>query len=109
VDPRLKDLILGLLVQDPLQRLGCLANGVKDVCEHQAYQQAAAADGVGDGDDDDDDHKAFDWEAMKRFEMKAPWVPDLSGGAKDVSNFDDIYDDEEEDIVPFDGDAMFDF
>jgi len=101
VDTRLKDLTCKLLTQDPSQRFGCLANGVKDVAQHQAYRKGDVKDGGG--------KEAFDWSAMRSGHMKAPWVPDLSGGLKDVSNFDDIYDDEEEDIVPYDGDVVFDF
>ena len=42
--------------------------------------------------------------------MDAPWVPDLSASdPKDVHHFDDIYDEEEEDIYPYDGDVAFDF
>jgi serine/threonine protein kinase len=50
----------------------------------------------------------FDWGAMRSFAMPAPWVPKLPDGAFDVSNFDDIYDDDEEEIVPFDGLESFD-
>jgi hypothetical protein len=45
---------------------------------------------------------------MRRFDMPAPWVPLLTC-TKDVSNFDDIYDDDEEEFVPYDGNAAFDF
>ena len=50
----------------------------------------------------------FDWDAMRSFCMAAPWVPSLPEGEGDVSNFDDIYDDEPEEIIPFDGDQTFD-
>jgi hypothetical protein len=121
VHPLLQDLVEKLLCQDPTARLGCRAAGVRDFEEHAAYvtplnepvapsalpllpggpdQQEAEATGLG----------AFDWPAMRSFTMPAPWVPDLSkGGAKDVSNFDDIYDEEEEEFVPYDGDVVFDF
>ena len=106
VDPALMALVEALLAQDPLQRLGCLKAGVRDVEGHAVY---AENKGSGAEGPEETSRAAFDWSAMRRFEMPAPWVPDLSGGAKDVSNFDDIYDDEEEDIWPYDGDATFDF
>jgi CRP-like cAMP-binding protein len=96
VDPRFVDMITQLLVQDPTARLGCMAEGCKAVEKHVVYEG-------------DDELPAFDWEAMRRFEMEAPWIPDIPDGAKDVSNFDDIYDDEEEEIIPYDGDVVFDF
>ena len=123
VHPLLQDLVEKLLCQDPTARLGCRAAGVRDFEEHAAYvtplnepvapsalpllpagpeQQPQGAEATGLG--------VFDWPAMRAFTMPAPWKPDLSrDGAKDVSNFDDIYDEEEEEFVPYDGDVVFDF
>ena len=40
--------------------------------------------------------------------MAAPWVPQVAD-ERDVSNFDDIYDDEPEDFLEYDGDKKWDF
>lgn len=80
-----------LLTQSAVERMGCLKNGVEDIRAHEFYS-------------------GFDWTAMQQFEMEAPWVPKIED-ERDVSNFDDIYDDgtEEEEFVPYDGDTTFDF
>ena len=56
----------------------------------------------------DDFYKGFDWPSMRSFQMAAPWVPEVAD-ERDVSNFDDIYDDEPEDFVEYDGDKEWDF
>jgi serine/threonine protein kinase len=118
VHPLLVDLIEQLLGQDPNARLGCRAAGVRDLEQHPAYMtprnQPVASNALGSGSGGSSGDAlglgTFDWPAMRAFAMPAPWVPDLSkGGAKDVSNFDDIYDEDEEEVVPYDGDVKFDF
>ena len=45
---------------------------------------------------------------MRSLQMAAPWVPEVAD-ERDVSNFDDIYDDEPEDFLEYDGDKKWDF
>lgn len=90
-DPYAKSMIERLLCQNAVERLGCLKNGVDDIKNYPLYH-------------------GFEWEKMTSFEMPAPWVPEIQD-ERDVSNFDDIYDDgtEEEEFVSYDGDVTFDF
>ena len=51
--------------------------------------------------------ESINWKDLKRKKVPAPWKPTVNG-AMDVSNFDDIYDDEEEIIEEYSGDqAVF--
>ena len=83
-----------LLTHDPVERLGCHKDGVEDIMKDPFYTDAA-----------------FDWQSMRENKMAAPWVPEITD-EKDVSNFDDIYDDDGQEadaFVPYDGDTKFDF
>ena len=94
LDPAAKSMIERLLTHDPVERLGCHKDGVEDIMKDPFYTEAG-----------------FDWDAMRRTEMDAPWVPEIAD-EKDVSNFDDIYDDDGQEadaFVPYDGDVKFDF
>ena len=77
------DLIEGLCTREVLARLGCMKNGCADVKEHQFFAN-------------------LNWKDLKMKVMEAPWKPELRG-EMDVSNFDDIYDDEEEIIEEYTG------
>jgi serine/threonine protein kinase len=63
------DLIMKLLVKDPIYRLGSLARGVRDILEHPFFG-------------------SYELKAMRRKEHKAPWVPVLHDRL-DTSNFED--------------------
>ncbi|GMI21842.1 hypothetical protein TeGR_g10222 [Tetraparma gracilis] len=82
------DLIEGLCTREVLARLGCMKNGCDDVKGHVFFE-------------------SINWKDLKRKKVPAPWKPTVNG-AMDVSNFDDIYDDEEEIIEEYSGDqAVF--
>jgi serine/threonine protein kinase len=104
---------------------------LQDIMEHRAYRDnylCSGESGLSDGDGSaskvgegarkmggsdglgcrfDDD--LFSWTAMQSFAMAAPWVPSLPDGvSRDVSNFEDIFDDEPEEVLAYDGDqAVF--
>jgi len=72
-----KDLLARLLVSNPVQRLGSLKRGPRDVLGHAFY-------------------KPTDFPALLRKEIKAPYIPKISSPT-DTSNFDDYEDDNGED------------
>ena len=71
----------------------------------EGARKMGGSDGLGCRFDDD----LFSWTAMQSFAMAAPWVPSLPDGvSRDVSNFEDIFDDEPEEVLAYDGDqAVF--
>jgi serine/threonine protein kinase len=77
------DLIEGLCTREVLARLGCMKNGCADIKTHPFFA-------------------SLNWRDLKAKRITAPWLPTVTGDM-DVSNFDDIYDDEEEYIEPFNG------
>jgi serine/threonine protein kinase len=62
------DLISKLLTKDPTQRIGSLARGEREIFEHEWFAN-------------------LDRHAMKRKELKAPWVP-IIADPFDTSFFD---------------------
>ena len=78
------DLIDGLCTREVLARLGCMRGGAKDVLDHPFFA-------------------SINWKDLKAKTIAAPWVPEVSG-EMDMSNFDDIYDNEEEYITEYEGD-----
>lgn len=64
-----KNMIAGLLVKEPLQRLGSLSGGEQDILDHSWF-------------------KDLDLAAMRRKTVKAPWVPGLKDPL-DTACFDD--------------------
>ena len=64
-----KDIIAGLLVKEPLQRLGSLSGGEQDILDHYWF-------------------KDLDLAAMRRKTVKAPWVPGVKDPL-DTGCFDD--------------------
>ena len=83
-DEDLMDLVDGLCTREVLARLGCMRGGAGDVLAHPFFSN-------------------INWKDMKRKEIAAPWIPDVKD-EMDVSNFDDIFDDEEEYIEEYEGD-----
>jgi protein kinase A len=63
-----QDLVKRLLSREIQTRLGNLKNGVEDIKQHAWY-------------------KGFDFDAMMKRTLKAPWVPKVTG-LTDTSNFD---------------------
>jgi len=72
-----KDLLARLLVSNPVQRLGSLKRGPRDVLGHAFY-------------------KPTDFPQLLRKEIKAPYVPKISSPT-DTSNFDDYEEENGED------------
>jgi hypothetical protein len=64
----LQDFVKALLVKVPNRRLGCTQGGVAQVKAHPWFN-------------------GFDWDALARRELKAPYVPEVKG-ADDASNFE---------------------
>ena len=77
------DLIDGLCTREVPARLGCMRGGCEDVKDHVFFE-------------------SINWKDLKRKKVPAPWKPPLKD-AMDVSNFDDIYDDEPEYIEDYKG------
>mmetsp|Transcript_18729 Transcript_18729/g.38352 ORF Transcript_18729/g.38352 Transcript_18729/m.38352 type:complete len:850 (+) Transcript_18729:18-2567(+) len=77
------DLIDGLCTREVPARLGCMRGGCEDVKDHVFFE-------------------SINWKDLKRKKIPAPWKPPLKD-AMDVSNFDDIYDDEPEYIEDYKG------
>ena len=78
------------LEPDVSNRLGCLRGGARDVIEHAFL-------------------RGVDPEALLGRALPPAWAPAIEHDM-DLSNFADIYDDdEEEESVPYDGDATWDF
>jgi serine/threonine protein kinase len=67
--PAAADIISKFLVKDPTQRLGSLARGEREIFEQEWFND-------------------IDLQALRRREIKAPWVPDIKD-ALDTSCFDD--------------------
>jgi serine/threonine protein kinase len=77
MDPQHVALIKKLLSFNPAFRLGTLSGGIDDIIRDPFFS-------------------TVDWEAIKKQEVPAPYVPPISGGL-DSSNFDDY---EEEEAIP---------
>jgi len=82
-DADAKDLVESLCTREVLARLGCMHEGCDAVKHHTFF------DGI-------------NWRELKAKELPAPWKPTIKD-ATDVSNFDDIYDDEPEYIEDYTG------
>ena len=67
--PEAKDILTKLLEKEPLQRLGSLSRGEQDILEHAWFS-------------------GLDIGAMRRRQVKAPWVPVVQDHL-DTSCFDD--------------------
>ncbi|GMH97013.1 hypothetical protein TrST_g3469 [Triparma strigata] len=78
-----QDLVEGLCTREVLARLGCMRGGCEDVKEHQFFEN-------------------INWRELKQKKPTAPWTPPIKD-SMDVSNFDDIYDDEPERIETYGG------
>ncbi|GMH95150.1 hypothetical protein TL16_g13088 [Triparma laevis f. inornata] len=78
-----QDLVEGLCTREVLARLGCMRGGCEDVKEHTFFEN-------------------INWRELKAKKPPAPWKPPIKDNM-DVSNFDDIYDDEPEDIQAYGG------
>jgi serine/threonine protein kinase len=80
-----KDLISKLLTKDPTQRIGSLARGEREIFEHEWFAD-------------------FDRHAMKRKELKAPWVPAIKNpfDTSCFDNWDHLVDKTTEDQLPLD-------
>jgi serine/threonine protein kinase len=77
VSKNVRDLISRLLVSNPAMRLGNLKKGSRDVTAHAFFAK-------------------YDWGALTRKELKAPYIPKISSPT-DTSNFDDYEDGDGED------------
>lgn len=86
-DPDAKDLVLKLLEPNPALRIGSLAGGMQDVLNHPFFANAK-----------------FDWAALAKKTMKAPFVPQLKD-AFDAANFDAA--NEDANVRPFYGNDTF--
>lgn len=86
-DPDAKDLVLKLLEPNPALRIGSLAGGMQDVLNHPFFTNAK-----------------FDWAALAKKTMKAPFVPQLKD-AFDAANFD--AGSEDANVRPFYGNDTF--
>ena len=75
-----KELVSKLLTRDAHLRLGCLKGGAADIKSHAYF-------------------KNFDFKALVRVKLKAPWVPAVSDPL-DCSNFEP-YDEEDNSIEPY--------
>ena len=82
-----QDLVEGLCTREVLARLGCMRGGCEDVKEHQFFEN-------------------INWRELKQKKPTAPWTPPIKD-SMDVSNFDDIYDDEPERIETYGGRQSF--
>eukprot|EP00520_Triparma_pacifica_P005934 CAMPEP_0118657960 /NCGR_PEP_ID=MMETSP0785-20121206/14303_1 /TAXON_ID=91992 /ORGANISM="Bolidomonas pacifica, Strain CCMP 1866" /LENGTH=850 /DNA_ID=CAMNT_0006550925 /DNA_START=127 /DNA_END=2675 /DNA_ORIENTATION=+ len=82
-DEAARDLVEGLCTREVLTRLGCMCGGSEEVKEHPFLE-------------------SINWKALKAKKIDAPWKP-LVKDSMDVSNFDDIYDDEPEYIEAYTG------
>jgi len=72
-----RDLISKLLVSNPVQRLGALKRGHRDVSQHAFF-------------------KGVDWARLTKKEDKAPYIPKISSPT-DTSNFEEYEDESGED------------
>ena len=96
VAPEAKDLVEKLLLKEPLERLGCQKDGVDDIRSHALYKLDLPEQGT------------FNWTELGNHSLPAVWKPTITSD-RDVSNFDDIYDDEPEEFYPYDGNEVWDF
>jgi serine/threonine protein kinase len=78
--PEARDLIRGLLMRDPTQRLGCRAGGVEDIKRHPFF-------------------RTIDWEKLERKELEAPFKPTVSSDT-DITNFDSTFTNEPAALTP---------
>ena len=83
-NPDARDLVEGLCTREELTRLGCMCGGSEEVKEHAFLG-------------------SINWKELKAKLTEAPWKPVVKD-KMDVSNFDDIYDDEPEYIEVYSGD-----
>ena len=77
--PSAKDLISNLLQTDLTKRYGNLKNGIEDIKGHKWFA-------------------GLDWEALKQRKVDPPFVPSVTGGAGDDSNFQTY--EEDPDLAP---------
>ena len=77
--PSAKDLISNLLQTDITKRYGNLKNGIEDIKSHKWFA-------------------GIDWEALKQLKVDPPFVPNVTGGDGDDSNFQTY--DEDPDLAP---------
>ena len=75
-----KSLVKHLLVQDLSKRYGNLKGGVNDIKNHRFF-------------------KELDWNALVKYKLKAPYVPNVSGKG-DCNNFAVSEDSDEDEDVP---------
>ena len=80
--PSAKDLIANLLQTDITKRYGNLKNGIDDIKNHKWFA-------------------GIDWEALKQLKVDPPFVPKVTGGEGDDSNFGSY--EEDPDLVPAPG------
>jgi serine/threonine protein kinase len=80
--PAAKDLIGHLLQPDITKRYGDLKNGINDIKNHKWFT-------------------GIDWEALKQLKVDPPFVPVVTGGAGDDSNFQSY--EEDPDLAPAPG------
>ena len=83
-NPEAMDLVEGLCTREELTRLGCMCGGSEQVKVHPFLE-------------------SINWKKLKAKLIEAPWKPTVKD-KMDVSNFDDIYDDEPEYIEVYSGD-----
>jgi cGMP-dependent protein kinase len=82
-----KDLVMKLLEPNPALRLGSLAGGMQDVLDHPFFTKAK-----------------FDWNALVKKTMKAPYVPAIKDEF-DTTNFDAYTEDNQ--VKPYRGADTF--
>lgn len=80
--PSAKDLIANLLQTDITKRYGNLKNGIDDIKNHKWFA-------------------GIDWEALKLLKVDPPFVPKVTGGDGDDSNFGSY--EEDPDLAPAPG------
>ena len=69
VSAEAKDLVFRLLEKDPLDRIGCLADGEREIVEHKWFA-------------------SIDRKELRDRKLKAPWKPQVKDPF-DISNFED--------------------
>ena len=80
--PSARDLISKMIEPDMSKRLGCMANGAKDIKDHNWF-------------------KGVDWKVVESKQIPPPWVPEIEGKL-DSSLFDDYPESGEEVYIPED-------
>ena len=83
-----RDLIRGLLMRDPAQRLGSRAGGVDEIKRHAFF-------------------RGLDWEALERREIEPPFKPTVASET-DITNFDSTFTSEPAELTPPDPSELSD-